>query len=104
MTRLQTLQTAYAQAEGARPPFAEAVAALLARYKDASSRESNRRTKISGHWAAPDKLMTGLTQSLSLTTEHFAFPLNFSTNMSRYYAVNQEDQAFGANIDAFSMP
>ena len=104
MTRLQTLQTAYAQAEGARPPFAEAVAALLARYKDASPRESNRRSKISKHWATPEKRMTGLTQSLSLTTERFASPLNFSTNMSRYYAVNQGEQAFGANIDVFRMP
>ena len=81
-TRLQTLQTAYAQAEGARPPFAEAVAALLARYQDASPTQSSRRTKSSNHWATPDKLMTGLTQSLSLTTERFASPLNFSTSMS----------------------
>ena len=104
MTRLQTLQTAYAQAEGARPPFAEAVATLLARYKDTSPTESSRRTKISNHWATPDNLMTGLIQSLSLTTERFASPLNFSTSMSSYYAVNQEDQAFGANFDAFSTP
>ena len=104
MTRLQTLQTAYAQTEGARPPFAKAVAALLARYKYASPIQRSRRTKISSHWATPDKLMTGLTQSLSLTTERFASPLKFSTNMSSYYAVKQEDQAFGANFDAFSMP
>ena len=48
--------------------------------------------------------MTGLTQSLSLTNERFPSPLNFSTNMSSYYAVNQEDQAFNTNFDAFSMP
>ena len=104
MTRLQTLQTAYAQAESARPPFAEAVAALLARYQDASPTQSSRRTKISNHWATPDKLMTGLTQRLSLTTERFASPLNFSTSMSSYCAVKQEEQAFGANVYAFSMP
>ena len=90
MTRLQTLQIAYAQAEGARLPFAEAVAALLARYKDASPTQSSRRTKISNHWATPDKLMTGLTRSLSLTTERFASPLTFSTNMSSYYAVSKK--------------
>ena len=98
------LQTAYALAEGARPPFAEAVATLLARYKDTSPTESSRRTKISNHWATPDNLMTGLIQSLSLTTERFASPLNFSTSMSSYYVVNQEDQAFRANFDAFSTP
>ena len=103
-TGLHMLQTAYAQAEGARPPFAEAVAAVLARYKDASLTESSRRTKISNHWATPDKLMTGLTQSLSLTTERFDSPLNFCTGMSSYYAVNQEDQAFGAYFNAFSIP
>ena len=104
MTRLQTLQTAYAQAEGARPPCAEAVATLLARYKDTSPTESSRRTKISNHWATPDNPMTGIIQSLSLTTERSASPLIFSTSMSSYYAVNQEDQAFGASFHAFSTP
>ena len=100
--RLNILNQAYRQPTSGT--LAGAVASLLTRYKDSGPSEEIRQTKMSNHWATPDELMAGLISCLDLKLERFASPPNFHTGMCSYFAVNQEDALFGANVDAYSMP
>ena len=100
--RLNTLDQAYWQITSGT--FAGAVASLLTRYKNSGPTEETRRTEMSNHWATPDELMPGLISCLDLKIEWFASPLNFHTGMDTYFAANQEDATFGANVEAYSTP
>ena len=47
--------------------------------------------------------MGGLTKALKLTVECFASPLNFCPEIQQYFSAKQDDQAFGAGVDAYSI-
>ena len=49
--------------------FAEAVCALLIRYKDGFKETENNGAKLSNHWATPDQYMKALQEGLSLKIE-----------------------------------
>ena len=82
--------------------FAEAVCALLVRYKDGLKETEGNGTKLSNHWATPDPYMRALQEGLSLKVERFASPLNHSEYLDAYFSRYEEDASFGANVDAFS--
>ena len=109
-SRLAVLQRAFMQAAVTNPGkaeqpteshFAKAIAQLLVRYKDGHTTGACN-TKLKNHWATPNVYMNALLQGLSLETERFASPLNFTPSMKHYFSMYQEDQCFGANHDAFS--
>ena len=81
--------------------FAEAVALLMTRYQDGHT-SKGCNTKLKNHWATPDGYMAAIMRGLSITTERFASPLNFTPGMQHYYSLYPEDTAFGANPNAFS--
>ena len=56
------------------------------------------------HWATPSVLMGGLIKTLKLTVERFASPLNFCPEMQQYISAREDNQAFGAGVDAYSTP
>ena len=112
--RASILQKAYCQvhndtAKGSQATnrtnasFAHAVAGLLTRYQEGHV-SGEARTKLKNHWATPDKYMQALIQGLSLETERFASPLNFTPSMRQYFSLYEADAAFGANHNAFSCP
>ena len=80
--------------------FAEAMCALLVRYKDGF--KETEGTKFSNHWATPDSYMRALQEGLSLKVERFAPALNHSVYLDAYFSRYEEDGSFGANVDAFS--
>ena len=84
--------------------FAEAVCALLIRYKDGfKETESNvTNPKLSKQRATPDRYMKALQEGRSLKIERFASPLNHSEHLEAYFSRYEEDASFGANVDAFS--
>ena len=55
-------------------------------------------------WATPPVLMGGLIKALRLTVEGFASPVNFCHEMQRNFSATEDDQAFGAGVDAYSSP
>jgi hypothetical protein len=46
--------------------------------------------------------MTAIQKNLGLTTERFASPLDYNTQVYHYYIPHGADQVFGANHEAFS--
>ena len=82
--------------------LAEAVGALLSRYKDGYKESAANTTKLHNHWATPDTYMHALAEGLSTDTDCFASPLNCSAHLTKYFSRYDEDAAFGANVDAFS--
>ena len=56
------------------------------------------------HWATPPVLMGGLIKALRLTFERIASPLSFCPDMRQYFSAKEDDQAFGASVDAYSTP
>ena len=83
--------------------FAQALAKLMLRYKD-GHKDHGARTKMKIHWATPDVYMKALQQELSLDTERFASPLNFTPSMQHYFSLYASDSVFGANHNAFGCP
>ena len=81
--------------------FAMHLAALLVRYQDGFEAD-DARTKQKNHWATPDGYIKALQDGLSINTERFSSPLNFTPTMQHYYTLYKEDGVFGANHDAFS--
>ena len=107
--RLKILHQAFMKAAGSNPgqapnpseeSFAEAIAQLVTRYKDGHSMGACN-TRLKNHWATPDGYMKALIDGLSLDTERFASPLNFTPAMKQYFSLYPQDQVFGANTNAF---
>ncbi|KAL0041860.1 hypothetical protein WJX79_007000 [Trebouxia sp. C0005] len=83
------------------PSFEQAVLKLLTRYKPGKVKDTNNR-KLTKDWSTPNKFMKALAEGLSLDTERFASPLNFSAHYTKYYSLSEEDQLFGANHNAYA--
>ncbi len=60
-------------------------------------------SKLANLCTTPDRYMQAFRDSLSVTTERFASPLNFNPNMKCYFSMYAEDALFGANFDAYSI-
>ena len=84
--------------------LAGSIAALLSRYKNSLSSENDARTNVCNHCATPPVLMGGLIKALRLTFERFASPLNFCPEMQQVFSAKEDNQAFGAGVDAYSTP
>ena len=100
MDRLRILELAHRQV--APSDLAGSIAALLSKYKNSLPYENNAQTNMRNHWATPPVLMGGLIKSLKLTVERFASPLNFCPEMQQYFSAKEDDQDFGAGVDAYS--
>ena len=100
--RLSTLSQAYTdRTDHKAGNFPQALASLLARYKDGHG--SSHHTIQHKHClSAPTGLDNKLTAALSITTELLALPLDFNPNMKSYCAPFEEDVDFNAHRDAFS--
>ena len=83
------------------PCFENAVLKLLIRYKNGHKKGSDE-TRITQEWSTPDGFMQAMAGGLTLTTERFASPLNFSPHLTGYYSMYEEDEVFGANYNAYS--
>ena len=57
---------------------------------------------IRDHWATPPVLIDNLIKTLRLTVERFASPPNFCPEMQQYFSATEDDQTFGAGVDAYS--
>ena len=56
------------------------------------------RTTLKNHWATPDEHMQALIKGLSLETERFASPLNFTPSMKHYFSLYEADACLGQII------
>lgn len=83
------------------PCFEHAVLKLLIRYKNGHKKGSNE-TRMTQEWSTPDGFMQAMADGLTLTTERFASPLNFSPHLTSYDSMYEEDEVFGANNNAYS--
>ena len=88
--------------------FEKDVARLLMRY-DPDQKTRTKPTNPLTHphiptWALPDKIWDSLRIGLGITRELFASPLDRSPASAAYWSAHPEDQLFGANHDAFSLP
>ena len=83
------------------PSFEHAVLKLLIRYKN-GYKKGNIETRTAQEWSTPDGFMQAMAEGLTLTTERFASPLNFSRHLTSYYSMYEEDEVFGANYNAYS--
>ena len=81
--------------------FEQAVLKLLNRYKDGHKLEC-KETRNAHEWSTPIDFMKAMAEGLSLTTDRFESPMNFSPYLEKYYSKYKEDQLFGANCDAHS--
>ena len=88
--------------------FEKDVARLLMRY-DPDQKTKAKPTNPLTHphtptWALSDRTWESLRNSLGITRELFASPLDRSLASATYWSAHPEDQLFGANHDAFSLP
>ena len=96
--RIETLAQAYRNELGDLP---QAIAKLIARYKDGSI--SGKHTiAYKKCYTAPPSLTTALISALGATTGLFATPFDFNPKMKHYSAPFADDGGFGAHPDAFS--
>jgi hypothetical protein len=51
----------------------------------------------------PSDIYSALSQAFTLSTEHFASPLNVVVETELYYSVYERDAIFGAQLDAYSV-
>ena len=84
--------------------FAEAVAHLTLRYSEGYTHDPKHTIKWQDQISIPPKITHCLTQSLGLTQERFASPLNTDPSFANYSSIHIEDSAFGAMHDAYSRP
>ena len=82
--------------------FPTAIARLLNRYTYKAS-DGSKKSKLANQCTTPDRYMQAFKDGLSVTTERFASPLNFSPTMTCYFSMYAEDALFGANFDAYSV-
>ena len=87
--------------DGQNDGFAHHIARLLTRYQD-GYKTQGQRTMLKNHWATPDAYITALQEGLSVDTERFASPLNFTPTMRSYFSMYEADGTFGANHNAYS--
>ena len=95
---IETLAQAYRNELG---DFPQAIAELIARYKD-GSKSGTHTIAYKNCYTAPPSLTTALISALGATTELFATPFDFNPKMKHYSAPFAEDGEFGAHPDAFS--
>ena len=81
------------------PTFEQAVLKLLNRHKDG---HKLKETGNAHEWSTPNEFMKAMAEGLSLTTDRFASPVNFSPYLEKYYSKYEQDQLFGANCDEYS--
>ena len=81
--------------------FSQAIAKLIARYKD-GSKSGTHTVAYKNCCTAPPSLTTALISALGATTELFARPFDFNPKMKHYSAPFAKDGEFGAHPDAFS--
>jgi ribonuclease HI len=86
--------------------FAAEVVQLLTRYKDGYKHITNpsQRTKLSNHWATPDRYMAVIHSHFNTMHERYSSPLNYNPLHKAYWTMYAEDAVFGASHDAFSTP
>ena len=91
--RIETLAQAYRNKMG---DFPQAIAKLIARYKD-GSKAGTHTVAYKNCYTAPTSLTTALISALGVTTELFATPFDFNPKMKHYSAPFAEDGEFGAH-------
>ena len=96
--RIETLAQAYRKEVGY---FPQAIAKLIARYKD-GSKAGTHTIAYKNCYTAPPSLTTALISAMGATTELFATPLEFNPKLKQYSAPSAEDGESGAHPDAFS--
>ena len=113
---LATLKQRFERAEeqgqhrALNPPvgsFEHEVADLICRYKDGHKFKSGLTNKTcSVSWAtspsAPRNLLEGLVQTLGITKERFASPLDVHHSVTHYNSAHPRDSVFGADPDAYT--
>ena len=83
------------------------MADLICRYKDGHKFKSGLTNKTcSVSWAtspsAPRNLLEGLVQTLGITKERFASPLDVHHSVTHYNSAHPRDSVFGADPDAYT--
>jgi ribonuclease HI/exonuclease III len=79
--------------------FEQDVVSLLLRHQNA-----NREVPPQDRWSCPSHMMQTLQASLGTTMERFASPMDRSEDLEAYWSPCIEDELFGANYDAYSVP
>ena len=111
MHRLRILYSAFKHSQLHQPDthkqcghldFPTAIAHLLNRYTNKAS-DGSKKSKLANQCTTPDRYMQAFKDGLSVTTERFASPLNFSPKMTCYFSMYAEDALSGANFDAYSV-
>ena len=72
-------------------------------YYTNTTSDGSKKSKLANQCTTPDRHMQACKDSLSVTTERFASPLNFNPNMTCCFSMYAEDALFGANFDAYSV-
>ena len=79
--------------------FEQDVAKLLLR-----NQLADKESKPQDRWSCPPKMMHTLEATLGTSMERFASPMDRSGDISAYWSRCPDDQLFGANHDAYSVP
>ena len=99
--RIETLSQAYWNTTSPElGDFQQAIAKLIARYKDGSN-PGTHTLADKNCYTAPPNLITALISALSATTKLFATSFDFNPKMKHYSAPFAEDAEFDAHPDAF---
>ena len=88
-------------------PFEREVADLICRYRDGHKFRSGPSHKpCTVSWAtspsAPRHMLEGLVQTLGITKERFASPLDVHHSVAHYNSAHPRDAVFGADPDAYA--
>ena len=78
--------------------FLQAIAELIARYKD-GSKSGTHTVTYKNCYTAPPSLTNALISALGAATELFAAPFDFNPKMKHFSAPFAEDAEFGAHPD-----
>ena len=99
--RFETLSQAYQNTTSPElGDFPQAIAKLIARYKDGSKSGTHTVAYKNCH-TAPPSLTNALISALGSTTELFATPFDVNPKMKHFSAPFAEDTEFGAHPDPF---